>query len=193
MKASCSRIARTLFAAGTAAAFLSLAPSLGDARGDLATAKGCPGSGMRPYEISAKQAREAVTCVLNQKRRAHGRSALKPRRALRSAARRHSGYMEKHHCFSHRCAGEAGLQRRIAKTSYLPCNCTWGLGENIGWATRAKATPRRVVRRWMNSSAHRSEILNPQFDHVGVGVVWGSIKNSHAKGGVYTADFGFKR
>jgi uncharacterized protein YkwD len=190
-----SRIVRTLFVAFLAAAFLLAAALLGRPQVDSARAAECPNSGGRPYAISTKQAREAVTCLINERRRDHGRSALMPRRSLRSAAARHSSFMERHHCFAHRCAGEGGLQSRVNKTSYLPCNCSWGLGENIAWAKsrKSKSTPRGIVRAWMHSSAHRGEMLNGSFDHVGVGVVWGGVSSSRAKAGIYTADFGFKR
>lgn len=41
-------------------------------------------------------------------------------------------------------------------------------GENIA---RGYATPQAVVNGWMNSSAHRANILNASYTHIGVGYV----------------------
>ena len=43
-------------------------------------------------------------------------------------------------------------------------------GENIA---RGYATPQAVVNAWMNSSGHRANILNANFNHIGVGYVAG--------------------
>jgi uncharacterized protein YkwD len=187
------RLTTSLLAAVFAAAGLFATSLLGHPKVDSAHASGCPDSGMTPYQVGTKRTRAAVTCLINQVRRNHGRSALKPRTSLRSAAARHSRYMERHHCFSHQCKGEAALARRIQKAGYLRCNCTWGAGEDLHWGKRSKGTPRSVVRGWMHSNAHRKAMLSPQYDHVGVGVVAGGISRANAKAGVYTADFGFKR
>lgn len=39
-------------------------------------------------------------------------------------------------------------------------------GENIAWGQK---TPKEVVNAWMNSSGHRANIMNPQFNRIGVG------------------------
>ena len=44
----------------------------------------------------------------------------------------------------------------------------------------------------MHSSGHRANILG-SFDHVGVGVRWGSPARRSTKAGTYTMDFGYKR
>jgi uncharacterized protein YkwD len=187
------RLTNPLLAALLLAGALVATSLLGHPKVDSAQASGCPDSGSSPYEVGTKRARAAVTCLINQARHRHGRSSLKARTALRSAAARHSRYMEAHHCFSHQCRGEAPLARRVQKAGYLSCRCTWGVGEDLHWGKRSKGTPRSVVRGWLNSPAHRAAMLSRQYNHVGVGVVAGGITSSHAKAGVYTADFGFKR
>lgn len=42
-----------------------------------------------------------------------------------------------------------------------------GCGENIAWGQK---TPDEVMNAWMNSSGHRSNILNSKYTKIGVGV-----------------------
>ena len=44
----------------------------------------------------------------------------------------------------------------------------------------------------MHSPTHRANILGP-YEHVGVGVRWGSPQHRKASAGTYTLDFGYKR
>jgi uncharacterized protein YkwD len=146
-----------------------------------------------PHQVSRKHARRAVVCLINKMRRHHGRRGLHARGALNESGRRHSSYMRRHGCFSHQCPGERDLIGRVVATSYLPCGCRWRLGENIARGARMKATPAAIVRAWMHSPPHRTEMLSRRLRDVGVGVVWGRRGNRHAGVGNYTADFGYKR
>ncbi len=52
-------------------------------------------------------------------------------------------------------------------TSGVP-SCWTGLGENVGYGSSVA----QVQAAYMNSPAHRANILNGRFDWVGVGVAW---------------------
>ena len=39
-------------------------------------------------------------------------------------------------------------------------------GENIAWGQK---TPEQVMNAWMNSEGHRANILNSNFNHIGIG------------------------
>jgi uncharacterized protein YkwD len=158
-----------------------------------ADAARCKHTHARPQRISASKAHRAVICLVNRKRRGHGIRPVDGRRPLNHSGRRHSRYMRHHRCFAHQCRGEEGFVRRVEDTSYLPCNCYWGLGETIARGERRQATPKRIVRGWMHSPAHRAVLLDGRLDDIGVGVVWGTRSNPNAKQGTYTADFGYKR
>jgi uncharacterized protein YkwD len=158
-----------------------------------ADAASCANADAMPRDISRGEAAQAVRCLINDRRRDHGRSQLGGRHSLDSSARRHTQRMKSKRCFLHECPGEPGLLRRVMATSYLPCRCTWSVGENIAWGTQKLGTPEAVVKAWMNSPEHRANILNRRFEHLGVGVQWGTPRNPGANGGVYTTDFGFKR
>ncbi len=117
---------------------------------------------------------------------------MKYRNKLSRAARSHTQHMQKTDCFDHVCPGERSLVGRFEWADYLPCGCSWGAAENIGWGPGHKGTPRRIVKAWMHSPPHRANILG-NFDHIGVGVRWGSPDHRGAKAGTYTLDFGYKR
>ncbi len=161
----------------------------------VATAKAakCRWATSGPRQVSPNHARQAVVCQINRKRRSHGLKAVHSQPSLRKAGTRHSKYMQRHNCFAHQCAGEKNLVARIHATSYLPCNCTWRVGETLAWGKQGRGSPRAIVKAWMHSPAHRHVLLDRQLRNVGVGLVWGSPSNRRAKAATYTADFGYKR
>lgn len=142
---------------------------------------GCKKSGKSVRNISKKTARNAMVCLFNK-----GRSARNVKRNgdLKQAAQNHAGVMASHECFSHQCGGEPSLKERVARTGYLSGTSSYGLGEVI-IVQRAKASPRRLVRKWLDSSSHASVIRNSTFDHVGVGLsirdgfVWSAADFGH--------------
>jgi uncharacterized protein YkwD len=38
----------------------------------------------------------------------------------------------------------------------------------------------RMVKNWMDSPGHRDNLLNPQFDRIGIGIVSGVFRKFHA-------------
>jgi uncharacterized protein YkwD len=161
---------------------------------DVATAKAakCKWAGRGPRSVSPDHARHALVCQINKKRRSHGLNGVDSKYALRKAGRRHSNYMQRRNCFAHQCPGEKDLVGRIHATSYLPCNCTWRVGETLAWGAKRRGTPRAIVKAWMNSDAHRHVLLDGRLRNVGIGLVWGSPSNPRARAATYTADFGYK-
>lgn len=176
-----------LFAAALApaAALLLLVP-------DRSQAAECRGASKPAFQMSSKRASKLTVCLLNRERQSRGLSSLKSHRAQRKAAKRHSRAMVKKRCFSHQCAGEKDLVGRVHESGYLPCGCAWSVAENIAYGHGRKSSPRKVVARWMGSAGHRANVLNPAFEHVGVGVKPGSPTGRRAAA-TYTANFGFKR
>ena len=181
-----------------AGALLSLAvavaaPPVGGLGASVADAQACDGADRGPRKISRAEARRAIVCVINNKRQAHGVSSLKVTKPLQKAGGRHARTMLASKCFDHQCGGEPPLASRVQNTGYLPCNCSWGLGENIAWGKKSRGSPGRIVDAWMQSPPHRSTLLNGSFNHIGIGVAWGSPWNSGMRAATYAADFGYKR
>ncbi|MBK5117578.1 MAG: hypothetical protein JJE23_11745, partial [Thermoleophilia bacterium] len=73
----------------------------------------------------------------------------------------------------------------------LPCNCSWGLGENIAYGFGSQSSPKLIVKAWMKSSGHRANILNRSFEHIGIGIKPG-VPTSGSHGATYTTTFGYR-
>lgn len=147
-----------------------------------------------PVQLTRHHAEDAVQCLLNRRRSEHGVPPLSPNDQLRRAAQRHSGYMREHHCFSHRCPGEASPRERLIRVHYIREGlASWAFGENIGWGTRHLGTPKAMVKAWMHSPEHRHNILERSFRDLGVGFAHGSPSDPDADGGIYTTDFGERK
>ena len=156
-------------------------------------AAACESADGEPGEITRGQARDAVACLINSRRATRGKGRLEDNSSLRKAAGRHTKHMQRRGCFAHECPGEKDLAGRIYDTGYLPCGCSWGIGENIAWGGRELGTPGSIVQSWMESAAHRRTILNGDYRHIGIGVAWGTPSNPGAEAATLTADFGYKR
>ncbi|MGH2961727.1 MAG: CAP domain-containing protein [Solirubrobacterales bacterium] len=183
------RAALTTIGGATAlAAVLALsAPPVAGLEGVAAHAATCRYADGKAGEITRRQARDAIVCLINGRRDARGKRRLDAHHALHKAAGRHSRRMERSGCRSHRCPGERDLAGRVSATSYLPCSCSWGVGENIAWGSGERGTPRRIVKGWMGSAGHRANLLDGDFRHFGVGVA------SNGDDAIYTAVFGYRR
>lgn len=173
-----------------AAAFCaSLASSSADAAGG-----GCRSAKSSPSDLSKRQAAKSILCLINQERKSHGLRSVDRQGEQTKAARQHSRQMIRSTCFSHQCPGERELVSRMQHADYLPCNCYWGVGENLAYGEKSYGSPKSIMRAWMNSPEHRANILNGQYEHVGIGIVWGTPVGGASRGSAtYTTDFGYRR
>lgn len=147
-----------------------------------------PGASLRP-----RLAAEAVRCLIDKERTSRGLSRLDPQKSLKKAAKRHTGQMLAAGCFSHLCPGEPDLVGRVTAAGYLPCACTWSVGENLAWGTGETSSPAGIVAAWMASPPHREMILTGSMRDVDVGVRAGEPGNPDAAtAATYTADFGYR-
>lgn len=151
----------------------------------------CGGSGTPAYELGGRDARSATLCLLNRERDGRGLKALHFDSEQQKVAGDHNRMMIRKRCFSHQCSGERDLVGRMEDSGYLPCSCSWSVGENIAWGTGSTASPRKIVDAWMNSPPHRMNILSKSFDEVGLAIDNGSPAGG-GKTATFTADFGFK-
>jgi uncharacterized protein YkwD len=170
---------------------LMLALALGPAAGGAAAAK-CSGADRPAARMSGGKAERLTLCLLNKQRAKHGLKRLREQKNQDRAASRHNRRMVRKACFSHECPGEPDLVGRLTKAGYLPCGCSWMVGENIAWGSGSYGSPRRIVGSWMKSAGHRENILNPRFEHIGVAVTSGSPGGGYRDAATYTTDFGFK-
>ena len=153
---------------------------------------GCAGAGAMPSGANGAKVRKATLCLLNAQRRAHGLAKLRANGRLRRAATDYSILMVRDGFFSHVSPSGSTMMSRIQSTNYLARARSWALGENLAWGTGELATPRAIVRAWMNSPGHRENILNGGFRDIGIGIANGAPTPADAgpRGATYTTDFG---
>jgi hypothetical protein len=117
--------------------------------------------------ISTAIQRESWQIVLlaNQARAQAGAGPLQWDAALATAARQHCLRMAADGSISHQYAGEPDVSARAAQAgAHFSL-----IEENVAVAP----TPAVIHDAWMHSPGHRSNLLNPKVDHVGVAVVAG--------------------
>ena len=102
--------------------------------------------------------RAKVFAMVNGYRHQHGLASLTQSRAVDRTARRHSQAMGSQRLLFH----SADLRTKLR--SYHPSS--WG--ENVGMGPSVW----RVFKAWTRSSTHRANMLNRQFRHAGVGVIF---------------------
>ena len=144
-----------------------------------------------PDSLRPGEARKAVLCLINEKRRHAGLKSLDRSKKLQRAAQGHTDHMVDTGCFSHECSGEAGLDIRLDSVDYLRDGLSsWAYGENIAWGMNDQGAPRAIVAAWMDSPGHRANILSRGFREIGVGFSPGTPSSHKDPGGIYTTDFG---
>jgi len=110
--------------------------------------------------------RAGVLAALNRERAAAGRPPLQPEARLDEAAQLHAADMLARRFYAHTTPDGRELGTRVTDAGY---RYRWA-AENLA---KGVFDPDEVVRRWMLSSGHRHNILDPHPVHVGIGVVRG--------------------
>jgi uncharacterized protein YkwD len=147
-----------------------------------------------PGQVSNEALGDATVCLVNAERRAHGLRQLRVGPRLVRAALAHVEDMVGNLFFAHESLDGSGPSERIARTGYMGRRRRWIVGENLAYGTHERSTPRSIVRAWMNSPAHRDNILFPRFRHIGVGVVAGvPVPGLFPVAATYAHEFGTKR
>ena len=119
-------------------------------------------SGNTPDNVDVKQYAQRVLDLVNQERRHHGVVPLRLSKDLMEAASIRADEITQ--SFSH-------TRPNGKPCSSLIKNGTYTVGENIA---AGSATPEAVVEQWMNSPGHRANILNSDYDELGVGYAYKS-------------------
>jgi uncharacterized protein YkwD len=124
---------------------------------------------------------------INETRVAHGLHRVYLSTGLRSAAQRHSNDMAANHYFAHTSPTGSTLYSRIVASPFERIG-EWWAGETLAWGTGTYATPRAVVRGWLNSPTHRAILLSDQYTWIGIGRAVGSY-DGHSNVAFWTADW----
>jgi hypothetical protein len=110
-----------------------------------------------------EQTERLVLEQLNESRQQAGLAPLKVSPEVLRAARQHSVAMAEQRKLSHQLPGEPQLQDRLAVTGAH----FYRSGENVGFNTQADL----IHDAFMHSPPHRQNLLTPEYNSVGIGVV----------------------
>jgi uncharacterized protein YkwD len=155
------------------------------AAGPVAGASACVGEAKAPRKLSEQLARQAVVCLINQRRANSGVGALVESASLDSSAHGHTVAMVKHNHYSH-----GNSNRRIRATGYLAGARSWSTGEVLAWGPAKLGTPKHVVASWMHSPRHRRALLGG-FRDIGIGMSKGApFAHFGHHAATYTVDLG---
>ncbi|MBU9713425.1 CAP domain-containing protein [Evansella tamaricis] len=113
------------------------------------------------------QFEDQVVNLVNQQRRRNGLQPLQHRADLKRVAHRKAEDMIKSNYFSHN-SPNYGSPFDMIRTFGISYQAA---AENIA---KGQTTPEQVMNSWMNSSGHRANILNGNFDTIGVGFYRGA-------------------
>lgn len=151
----------------------------------------CPNADRRPQRRADERSRAAIACLLAAERAARDLVALERDEALAEAAQSHSDDMAWRSYFAHRSPEADDAGDRAGAAGYTPRPPeTWVVGENLGYGSGRLATPRRMMRGWMQSDGHRANILREQHRDIGVGIALGRPGQDRPRGAIVTTVFG---
>jgi uncharacterized protein YkwD len=132
-------------------------------------------------KLNAKE--ERTLRLHNKTRKGRGLRPLCVHPKLTKAAHAHSVDMIRKNYFSH-----GNTKRRLKRYGYK-----WRTySENISWGSGSRGSPGTVFKGWMDSRAHRSNLLTKKFREVGIGTATGTY-NGINRVTMYTVDFGTRR
>jgi uncharacterized protein YkwD len=130
----------------------------------------------------------AFTCLLAYARhRAGMRPAVRTNRRLAdTAALKVKAIL---HCqeFDHNACGTPWA-RLFRRTGYLRGHMSYRIGETIAYASDWAVTPRGILRVWLESPAHRRNLLDPRWRDVGVSIAHGRLQRMRVA--VWALEFG---
>jgi hypothetical protein len=130
--------------------------------------------------------------LINKERASAGLAPLRFNSDLNEASEDHSDWMLARDVFSHTEQNGSSAGDRIQQAGYeLEGSWTWG--ENIAWQSE-RGMPgleddvRDLHESLMNSPGHRANILDPDYDEIGIGIERGDFQNYDAV--MVTQNFG---
>jgi uncharacterized protein YkwD len=158
------------------------------------TGGSCRNTHLLPTSSDLPAVVTATVCLIDRERLADHLLPLRPNNSLRAVAANQSQEMVLGDYFGDDSrSGQTPLQRIVA-TRYLGRAAQVSTAQNIGWGTRAYATPADVVQAWMDSPPHRQIILTGEYRNIGVGVAPAApaALAQGQPGATYTVEFGVR-
>lgn len=134
-----------------------------------ATGAGAAGGGSRNL-AAADQLESQVLAELNKVRRAHGLVPVKLSQPLTLAADAHSRAMGTFGFFQHESRDGSAFWKRVQRFYGPGKFASWSVGENLLWSS-GELDAAAALKLWMESPAHRKNILTPRWREVGLSAV----------------------
>lgn len=160
-------------------------------------AKPCKDAKLVPTKASQmKRIERATRCLINNERKRHHLARLADNNALRKSSRWQGYDMLSHSYFDHSRPDGPAFADRILQFGYAQLASGYEIGENIGWASESIASPKQMVKMWMDSPPHRENILTGPFRDQAVDAIWsdggvgGDYQSSNGPFVIYVNQFG---
>ncbi|GFE63731.1 CAP domain-containing protein [Litoreibacter roseus] len=130
--------------------------------------------------------------LINEERAEAGVDPLQLERDLNTSSEDHSQWMLDEDVFSHTGQGGSSAGDRIQEADF-ELSGSWSWGENIAWQSERGAEGisddvEDLHEALMDSPDHRENILNPDFDYIGLGIETGEFDGYDAV--MVTQNFG---
>jgi uncharacterized protein YkwD len=135
-----------------------------------------------------------IVARINAARVQHGLQRLRLSPHLESAAAFHSSEMVRHGFFSHDSADGSAPWKRVARFYPSAGHSRWQVGETLLWYS-PDVDAAGAVQDWLTSPEHRTILLTPAFQEVGVSALHAAAASGYFGSGpitLITADFGVR-
>jgi uncharacterized protein YkwD len=159
-------------------------------RGGVGAEDNCTDPEVQPTPQNLAHVADVLFCLMNAMRANAGLPPLSLQDELAQASVDHSQDMVDNKYFAHDSLDGRDVVARLKAVSYIPKTGQWVIGENLAWGSGTLATPKALVNAWMNSQAHRENLLASDYREVGLGLVFGTPSNDAPSGVTVTTDFG---
>jgi uncharacterized protein YkwD len=158
-----------------------------------AVASACTGTDLPSADQTEAQLEDTVLCLINEQRASARRPPVRTNSKLRAAALRHSSDMVSQGFFAHTTPAGVDFIDRIRQAGYVNRSRAWLVGENLVWGAGSRSTPGALVEGWMQSPAHRDNLLRKRFREIGIAAVSGTPSDaSNADGITVSSEYGYR-
>jgi uncharacterized protein YkwD len=151
----------------------------------VASAARCPHASSARATLAVQ--RPAMRCLINYARSVRGLGGLTFDSHLARAARLKIGSVLRCQDFRHNACGQSWTVA-FRRAGYIRGHRPYAVAENLAFAPRAWCSPRAVMRLWLLSRAHRTNIFNPSWHDAADAVRFGRLEGEPVA--VWAADFG---
>ncbi|WP_037316537.1 CAP domain-containing protein [Ruegeria halocynthiae] len=127
---------------------------------------------------------QEMLTLINEERTSRGLNPLKLETRLNDSSEDHSAWMLDTDRFSHTGENDSSATERMGDAGF-EFSGSWRSGENIAWQSERGAAGitddvAQLHQSLMNSPGHRANILNPDFEYIGIGIETGDMQGYDA-------------